>query len=279
MSKTIAFTFAGRRANMELQVPMMRRVLELNPDVDWHIWDLARDREDSRYLRTIEGDRIRVCTQFAGENPWERFDDVYRHYAHDDFRDHLFVKLDDDVVFLEAGRFSNFVAAIAANRGTVLSAKVINNGACTPTEPGLWNRYDRLRPRIRLLDVHTSARYAEIAHQYFFDNWADLLEQNLELIPTEDWLSINVIGYDHAMARRFTELLGTPPPKWIAGRRFVPQRHRLGDEGMVNTLPRSIVQGFTACHLYFGPQAQRLTADKLDGFRKQYAEIGELYLS
>lgn len=275
--KTIAFTFAGRRPNMELQVPLMKRILQLNPDTEWHIWDLAKDPDDSAYLRTIRGERITVRTEFAGENPWERFDDVYRHYTDDQYRGHLFVKLDDDDVFLEAERFATFIAQVDAHRDVVCSAKVINNGACTRTEPALWDRYTKIRPRIRLLDVHRSLRYADVCHQYFFDQWADLLEQPLEVIPTEDWLSINAIGYDWAMGCKFAELLGTPSPRHIAGRTFNPYRHRLGDEGMVNTLPRVIVQGFTVCHLTFGPQ--NIPDATQTDLRKRYAEIAEAYLA
>lgn len=270
MRDVVMFEFAGRRQNMELQLPLMRRVLAENPGAEFHIWNLARNSEDAEYIKGIRGERISVHGDFYGDNGWERFNDVYRHYADPQYKDCLFVKIDDDVVFLETGRFADFLAAVDDNRGSVVSAKVVNNGACTPTEPGLWAGFEKLN--IPLLDVHLSTAYAEMSHQYFFDH--DMVGQPVKLIPTEDWLSINVIGYDWPTACRIAELVGTHSPQRIAGRNFPDGL--LGDEGMVNTLPRLIMQGFLACHLNFGPQV--MPAAQLTDVRERYAAIGQRYL-
>jgi hypothetical protein len=275
--RVIFFVFGGRKPNMELQLPFVRRILELNPQVEYHIWDLARDEADSKYLRRIKGDRITVCTDFAGENPWQRFTDVYRHYAQPEYAGCLFVKGDDDVVFIEATRFTDFITAVDENRDAFVSANVVNNGACIPTT-GCSEWFKAMRPRLALLDVHMSAKYAEMAHTHFHDNWTQLVDQPIKLVPTEDWVSINLIGFDHRMAVKFAELLETPPPRVIAGRHYNPRKHKLGDEGMVNMFPRLIMQGFTAAHLSFGPQEKRLTEDQLALFRKRYAEISRQYL-
>src|ERR1700757_4735084 len=141
MQPTIIFCFAGRKANMELQVPLIRRVLDLHPEVEYHIWNVSSTREDDSYLKSIKGERITVINNFGGWKPgsgstgrgyvWEQ---IYRHYAADkSLSDHIFVKIDDDVIFFEAGRFSKFVTAVSFDPSvSVLSAKVINNGACTP---------------------------------------------------------------------------------------------------------------------------------------------------
>src|SRR6187402_559294 len=84
--RTIIFCFGGRRANIDLQLPFIRRILDQHPEVEYHLWDLARTAEDSAYLRSLDGDRISVLTDFAGDNPWRRFDDVYRYYAGEQYR-------------------------------------------------------------------------------------------------------------------------------------------------------------------------------------------------
>jgi hypothetical protein len=271
----VIFCFAGRKENMELQLPLIRRILAEHPEAEYHVWNLARNDEDNQYLRTIEAERITVINEFYGDDSWRRFDDVYRHYATPEFADRLFVKVDDDVIFIETGRFSEFIGAVDTNRDAVVSAKVVNNGACTATEPGLWRCFEDLA--LPLLDVHLSGGYAEMSHYYALDNWSDMIGQPLQLIPTEDWLSINLIGYDWDMGARMASSLGTPTPSSIAGRSFSNDT-RLGDEGLVNTMPRLILQGFLACHLYFGPQRQHLTDDLLADFRKRYAVAGQLYL-
>jgi hypothetical protein len=270
------FCFAGRRPNMELQLPFVRRILAENPDVEYHIWNLARDHDDNLWLRTITGKRITVFSEHYGVDPWKRFDEVYRHYATDGYRGHLFVKLDDDVVFLETRRFGCFLNMVEAHRDSVISAQVVNNGACTRLTPGLWAGLSRLH--IPLLDVHKNHRYAAMCHLYFAEHWSDMIDQPVEPRRIDDWLSINAIGYDWNMAKRFAELLGTPSPRTIAGRSF-NRLARLGDEGMVNTLPRVMCQGFVAAHLTFGPQEKLMAAAHLNDFRARYAEIGEKYLT
>lgn len=272
----IIFMFGGRRQNVELQMPFIRRILDEHPEVEYHIWNLAREIDDGRYLKTLAGDRIIVRNDFYGRGtPWKFFDEVFRHYTAERYADKLFVKLDDDVVFLEAARFGAFLDSVRDNRDSVISANVINNGACTALTPPLWDKF--LQLQIPLLDVHLHASYAELAHQHFFDHTEDILNQQIELVPTEDWLSINLIGYDHAMGVQIADMLGKPSPRHIAGRNF-RARNIIGDEGRVNMLPRKILKGFTAGHLYFGPQAKALPDDVLDIMRKQFAEIGQKYL-
>lgn len=262
---------------MELQMPYLRRILDENPDTELHIWDLSRTPEDHAYIQGITGDRITVMDQFYdGTQPWRHFNKVWRHYAEPEYRDHLFVKVDDDVVFLETDAFGSFITAIDANLGTVVSAKVINNGACTHTEPDLWFGYEALH--IPLLDVHMSADYADICHRWFFDHWADTINHAPVLTPTEDWLSINLIGYDWRTGYDIAHRLDRPSPPTIAGRTFTPS-NRIGDEGSVNMLPRMIHEGFVAAHLTFGPQERTMTAGQLAEYRKLYADIAEQYLA
>lgn len=277
------FCFGGRRKNLELQLPFIKRIMDENPHVEYHLWNLARDPEDDKWIRTLAYGypmprvRFKVRNDFAGPKPWEHFGDVYAEYAHPHFEKCHFIKMDDDVVFLESERFADFEQAVKGTRVGIVSAKVINNGACTPH----WSRLsdDFARTRIKLLDVHKHKQYAELSHGYFFDRWQLLINQDKRLIPTKDWLSINLIGYDWNMGVKLTGLLGTPSPRMIAGRPYRPAIHRVGDEGAVNMLPRYIMQGFTACHLYFGPQAKQMPTGQIDGLREQYRIIGEKYLA
>lgn len=272
MPRVIMFVFAGRQANMELQLPFTRRVLAENPQVEYHIWNLCRDASDVAFLRTIQGERITVRDDYYEQRPgWNQ---VYWHYADPAYRDCLFVKLDDDVVFLETDRFGAFVDAIAENPGVVLAANTVNNGACTPLEPGLWEQF--VDCDIPLLDVHMSNAYAERVHGYFFEHTHEMLGQPVELVETLDWLSINAIGYDWAAGRRFSARLGQPHTGIVAGRSW-STASRLGDEGSVNMYRRIIVRGFVAGHLTFGPQAP--SQEQLDRWRSRYAEISQCYLT
>lgn len=269
---TIFFMFAGRRGNLEVNFPLIRQILDGNPNVEFHLWNLARVPSDTKYIDSISGERIVVC-KLAARAGYRYLNHVWQHYTNPKFSGYRFVKIDDDVVFLETERFSSFLDAVESNPETVVSANTVNNGACTPINPGLWKGFTDLD--IPLLDVHESNAYAKMAHEYFLDNWSDLLEQSVDVIRTEDWLSINLIGMHWPMLCRIAALIGTRSPREIAGRSWGPSS-RVGDEGAVNMLPRAVVQGFTVSHLGFGPQ--KLTEQQEDDWRTRYAQIAEKYL-
>lgn len=270
MTRVVAFVFGGRKANMELQMPFVYRILADHPQVEWHIWNLARSPEDAEYLNTLASGRILVRNDFYGQR--DGFNRVFMTYAHWRYTDAHFVKLDDDVVFIQTERFGKFLTAI--NPESVISANVINNGACTASDQNF--DYDRLVRNIPLLDVHMSARYAKAVHAYFMEDQDRLLAEPLELVPTEDWLSINLIGYTYSTAVEIASKVGRCGPMHIAGRHYLPS-NTLGDEGMVNTLPRQIMRGFLAVHLSFG--SQDLHDKDWRMLRAQYRTIGQRYLA
>jgi len=241
MKRTTMFCFGGRRANLELQLPFIHRILAEHRNIDYQLWNLAKDPADAEYIGNLRtNNRFSVINDFYGANPWTRFNDVYRHYATPRFKDHRFVKMDDDVVFIQTNQWGRFIAGVDANRHAVVSANVINNGACAMLDPLIKEQFRNLR--MPLLDVHKHPRFAQMSHDYFLNNWDDRLSQPEAWVSTKDWCSINFIGYDYNMARKFAALLDTPHPPVVAGRRFKPSS-KLGDEGMVNTLPRIVVRG------------------------------------
>ena len=269
------FCFGGRKANLELQLPFIRRILAEHPGMAYHLWDTAKDPADRDYIRSLKTRRnFKVLTGFADMPTGKAWNAIYRHYAEPEYKGKRFIKLDDDVVFIQTGNLIHFIDAIDANSHAVVSANVINNGACMMLDPLLRERFKRLR--MPQLNVHLHPEFAEMSHDYFLREWRQVIERPVQWTPTRDWLSINFIGYDHNMARKFSKLLDTQSPRVIAGRPF-RGRDKLGDEGMVNTLPRIIADGFTVAHLTFGPQERKDPA-MFTELRKRYAEIGKEYL-
>jgi len=275
MSTTL-FAFLGRRANIELQLPYLERILAENSDVHVDIWNLARTPEDDAYIRALPtSDRMSIRNDFHSSCPWTGFDNVYRWYANQyEYATTLFVKLDDDVLFLQTDRFREFCDIATVNPGAVTSALTINNGASTAREPALRAAFEQLG--IPLLDVHESNAYAELAHSYMFEHWRTIIGNPLAAAPTGDWLSINCIAFNHHVMRTIADTVGKPSPRFIAGR-DCRQWPDIGDEGVANTLPRIIVNGFLAAHLSYGPQ--KMTDEQANLWRKRYGEIAREYLS
>jgi hypothetical protein len=289
LSRVILFAFWGRRENVELQLPFIRRILEQNPDVEFQGWDLARDPEDSKYIRSLPAkDRFQIRTDYyQGDGKASRGQNqVWRHYCSPQYRDCTFVKLDDDVSFIETAGIPGFIQAALDNPDAVISALTVNNGCSARHIPAVWDIYESLKPTLpkdatphpelaKLLAVHRSAEYADRCHRWFHTNWPTLINQTPQLIPTEDWLSINAISYSYVVGKRIALRIGQPSPEpVIAGR---PQR-RLGDEGSANRQPRHIYTGTVCGHLTFGPQQQSATPGQVDEWRKMYADIARQYL-
>lgn len=275
MKKVVMFAFWGRRENVELQLPFIRRILAEHSNVEFHGWNLARNNDDARWLKTLSGDGIQIRNDFAGPRAFTKMSNVWKHYGDEQTNDGtLYVKFDDDVVFIETERFGDFLSAIEDNPGALISAKTINNGACTPLEPELWRGFSQLR--IPLLDVHMSNEYAAMSHDFMFKNWQKLIGQELELIPTQDWLSINFIGMDWGVLHYVADRIGQRSPAHIAGRNW-PNGARIGDEGACNLVERAILEGFLVAHLTFGPQ--KVTDNQAHALRREYEKINDLYLA
>lgn len=261
---------------MELQLPFVRRILAQHPEVEYHIWDLAHNELDHQWLQAVSGERITVYGDFYDDAPWRWMDDIYRFYTDDRFTDCRFVKIDEDVVFLQDNTFGDFISAIDDNPGTVISAKVINNGAGTRLIPALFRKY-----RDELARVSLNLDYADTCHSYMFENFRELTCESRELVTIRDWLSINLIGYSYETGCVIAKQIGyfTPsgaydevcnvPPE-------VDQDGLLGDEGVVNLFPRLMLQGFLACHLYFHPQRNQMSDAHIANLQDRYAEVGRI---
>lgn len=281
---------------------MVRRILQENPNVEYHVWNFARNDADRAYVKTIEGERITVFngtgeglrTSIGGlvidangfESPIPtavegakqfgagEHNAAYKHYSDPSFKDHLFMKVDDDIVFLETARFSQFIKAIDTHRDSVCIANIINNGAATPVTPAIWDAFQKMK--LPLLDIHLSNDFADMVHTYMFEHHDEILNQPVELIPTEDWTSINCVGYAWPTLAHVRKTIGQPQPSYLAGRPMHGWGRTFGDEGVFQTLPRIIVKGFTAAHLTFGPQDK--DQKQLTAWRKKYRKLGEDYL-
>lgn len=275
----IMFAFWGRQANVELQVPFIKRILVENPQVQFHGWNLANTIADDAYLHELglveaDTERFTIRHDFAGPRAQRHLNRVWLHYTAKVFATTTFVKLDDDVVFVQTDRFGEFLASIEDHPNAVTSALTVNNGASTPLLPQLWEGFAALG--IPLLDVHLSNAYACVAHDFFFEHWRELVGEPVEAVPTEEWLSINCIGMSAHVLREVAAKIGKRSPHLIAGRTWHPAM-RIGDEGAVNLHHRRILRGFTVAHLSFGPQD--LTGEQLTPWRARYGEIADEYLA
>lgn len=317
------FVFAGRRANLEIQLPYIEAILDARPTAEYHLWDLTRTPEDAVYIREVAAARqdgrivvrdelhpghpIRCTSQRLQRAPQvykagtreqrqakvrrmselrsrgcrcvihrPPYEEPYQLYAdHDGYRDDVFIKLDDDVLFLETKRLDDLLAPLDQWPNAIVSANVINNAVCAKHDMrdgtdayGCGDPSDPRKDR-RWWALHMDASFACLEHDYFIENWRGLTDGTVPPIYSHtrpgEAISINCIAFTHATMRRLAKMFERPD--------------RLGDEGAVDRLLPRIATTFHAAHLTFGPQDLRLDSAELDTYRKAYAEIAKEYLA
>lgn len=187
----------------------------------------------------------------------------------------VFVKLDDDIVFIETERFGEVLDLLAAKPTAVVSANVVNNVVSAKHDPDLRVRVERqFRPQTfkSWFDLHADHKFARTSHDWFLTSALGIDGPLDEYGPTKferclpgEKPSINFIAMHYPTLKRVNKV--------------VQEFHdRLGDEGAINHnfLPW-ITVSFHVAHLYFGPQRIHMD-DCIEAYREAYRKLGADYL-
>jgi len=306
--KIVLFMFAGREKNMVVQMPYLYRLLERFTNLEVHLWDLTRTPGDQLYVQGLHGShlgRVQVlghlhdghpimclypngvprrrghpqCTCMNHRPPYEK---PYQWYAADTFDqnppDTIYVKVDDDVLFLETDRFADLIQPVIDHPERVVSANVMNNVVCakysvdsmlTANKFSVGDPYYPRNDR-RWWALHEDPEFARWCHQRFLARPTrghctspDSPPAYVRTRPGEA-VSINCIAFSHQTMKRLAT--------WFAN------DSRLGDEGAVDRMLPWICTTFHAAHLTFGPQDKRMPPAELDKWRDEYLLLSKEYL-
>lgn len=299
MTKIVLFEFAGREENLSVQWPFIERLLSTYPEMEVHLWDLTRKSSDAAYLRTLASDRVKIidhlhtghpikcmypnqrrrprgyppCTCMIHKPPYEK---PYQWYAqHHEFQNTIFVKIDDDVLFLETQNFDHLIQPLEAHPNRIISGNIINNVVCAKYEPELMNKAAntfsvgdpaKIGNDRRWWWLHTSGAFALLSHEWFLNNWLVLKMRKASYVRPRpgEAVSINCIAFtDRTMVRLATAF---------------QHDQRLGDEGVVDQSLPWIAQSFHVGHLTFGPQDKELKPNQINDLRYRYAQLAKEYL-
>jgi hypothetical protein len=174
---------------------------------------------------------------------------VYRHYVDraDDYVDTVFLKCDDDIVYLDLERLAEFICFRYDHPNYFLvSANVINNGTCAQVQQNIG-----MLPQALKLEIPPggfggslwgSGSTAEAVHRHFLAAPAAFRVSGSQTFIPQERFSINCVAW-----------LGADLPRFET--RFVDDEHDL-----TVTLPRyharqnAIYLPFLAVHLSFRPQ-------------------------
>ena len=113
--KTIFFIFGGRKDRMYVLMHYVEKLLT-QKQIDYvHIWNFARNKQDYEWLKNLEDESKGIFVfslkkfykkannSYFQERSW---DSSYHYYNDEPFKTSLFVKCDDDIVYINTEQFS-----------------------------------------------------------------------------------------------------------------------------------------------------------------------------
>ena len=126
--KLIVVTPAGREKYLRL---LSHYVLRSPEVAEWHLWDNCRNAVDRVYLHSLAASDARCkLKQLPGADG--NFGIIGSFFQFCDDADALYLRLDDDIVFIEEGFFPRFVARAMACQGITRRGPFFPDAATVP---------------------------------------------------------------------------------------------------------------------------------------------------
>ena len=285
--KIVAYIFAGRRDRMEILLGYLDELLAKKQIDAMHVWNLARTDGDREWVRGLAGKDGYSVMEFA-IGDWLKiykqklspatitaylFPEAHNFYTQSCYDGCGLLKVDDDVVFVDAPRFGVFRAALLrlANGECddchMISANTVNNKPCDYLRqrggviPADVAEFDAPRENItskEAEDYHLRGKKSQAVHEFFLGNPERFLREkgeNINLKPDCGYeFNINFVGITNAV-------LPMPSPcqdeKYLGGK-LPPEKNK----GI------TIIRGFTVAHLSFAVQPEQNDAELIPKYRE-----------
>lgn len=149
MKHVIWTCFAGRKNNLKIMLRYVLALIERGFVNECHLWNFTRNEEDDRWLRqhfkekklNLSGDTLQSSNQthpledpirlinVRNKRSWSEY---YMHYTKERYQDHIIIKCDDDIVFIDVEQFGKFIENRIRSPDTLLAfPSIINNALCS----------------------------------------------------------------------------------------------------------------------------------------------------
>lgn len=201
MPKIIWTCFAGRERNLAIQLRYLK-ALHLRGLIDEvHLWDFTRNAADSEWIMKNFGDDKHPFIKRKHVENKKKWGEYYMHYTSTAYPDHIIIKCDDDVVYIDVEKFPKFINNVVDDKDDthmVYFPSIINNGVCAYLQ-----QQDGLLPEKELgvMPYDTfcgrlwgDGKLAERVHLYFIKNINEMRAKQPDrrvTITRGDRISIN----------------------------------------------------------------------------------------
>lgn len=171
--RVIVVTPAGRERYLRL---LAAHVLS-SPLVDeWHLWQNTTDPNDLAFMRELAALQMRVRLIEPPVEPPRGIETIGQFFRTAIARDAIYVRMDDDVVWLEPEFFPRFLAERTADREPLLLyPAIVNNAVCTwlLREKGKLDLRVRMHPWCMDVAGWQSHEIAAALHRWFLGRIRD----------------------------------------------------------------------------------------------------------
>lgn len=171
----ICIIFAGREDRMSILMYYINQALYQNKLDEVHLWDYTRKESDSLWIDTLKTDKIKVfkpdrtkidfnCngTMYKVDN----FSLVWKEYLDEKYANDSFLKLDDDIVYLDIDRLDELFIFVEKNDTLWTTPIVVNNSLTLNTT----NFMDVIQCGDTVIDILNDHKCAELMHEVFVSN-------------------------------------------------------------------------------------------------------------
>lgn len=290
LKNIILICFAGRKKYLDIQIKYILKLLNENCSMEYHLWNFSRNHQDNIYLQGLVKlhDRIKIFNDYyEGDNKnltcnkkvgvicncikcrVGKWSEPYKFYKNKIYENSIFIKLDDDIVYMTINKINYFIECIKNNPNKIVSSNVINNSICA-----IYN--EEIKKKLfdnNLINYNSSFRdywfkltinklFFNLSHDYFIEkfNNNNLNLENTLIYTNKTRFSINNIGFTYDVMCKIANLL-----KNEVG---------MNDESIISdNFNILICNSFISVHFYFSDQRSQLSDEEEIKYLNFYKNI------
>ena len=172
----ICIVFAGREDRMQILMHYLNKALNEKKLDEIHLWNYSRNDSDTTWVNSLKSDKIKIFTSDDrtkidyenGGSSWkvDNFSLVWKEYTKEIYEDSLFVKMDDDIVYVDITKFDE-IFDFVKNNDTLWTTPIIVNNSLTINTT---NFMEVIGAGDKIVDIINDHKAAELMHELFINN-------------------------------------------------------------------------------------------------------------
>lgn len=266
--RRIVVTPAGRQRYLEILCEHLKCAFEKGSIDEWHLWLNTHNQNDIDYMVDLEREYPWIHVIRIEQGPQCDNFTICKFFQHECDDDAVYIRLDDDIVFLDEHFFDTmFEYRLQNPQYFLVYANIINNAYISH-----YHQQNNLVTYPRqcgknCMDVvgWKDPHFAEAIHRAFLKDYRDGTIQkwyaSFDPIVVEDYarVSINVISWIGSSFKKFNGIVGRDEELWLS-----VTKPRLLKQ------PNVILNTAIACHFSFFTQRNHLDSTDI---LSQYGSI------